>query len=67
MLLAYFNDWHLQQIEQHFCLTVFKALFKILSINASPTLFAKHTKYPGFSIVSGNLEIGSEYITGSNQ
>jgi hypothetical protein len=45
------------------------SFFKILNVNASPTLSANPTKYPGLSVVSGNrnFETGSNYITGSNQ
>jgi hypothetical protein len=49
------------------CNTVVKSFFKILNFSASSTLSVKDTKYQGFSVVFGNLEIGSKYRTGSNQ
>jgi hypothetical protein len=50
-------------------MTVTNSFFKILNVNASPTLSANPTKYPGLSVVSGNqnFETRSKYSTGSNQ
>jgi hypothetical protein len=34
-----------------------KSFFKILNVNASPTLSANPTKYPGLSVVSEYIEM----------
>ena len=49
------------------CRTVFKSFFSILKVTTSPILSENPTKYPGFSVVSGNFETGSKYRTGLNQ
>ena len=47
------------------CNMVFMSDFNILKVNVSPVFFAKPTKYPGTSFVSGNAILGSRYNTGS--
>jgi hypothetical protein len=48
-------------------LPVTRSFFQILNFNLYPTLSVHSKNYPGLSVVSGNFETGSKYITDSNQ
>jgi hypothetical protein len=47
--------------------TLVKSFFKNLNVSASPTLYVKTTKYPGFLVASRNLKARDKYRIGSNQ